>query len=100
MRIFAVKTFANYPKTAKFKGFTRERFPLYGTLYSDRKNSVGMKAQRAVLTAVALRALVSLVLHVLPPPLHQKLRPLPQDFLQRALQMTDLGGLGEEREMG
>ena len=31
MRIFAVKTFANCPKIAKFaKVFTRERFPLYG----------------------------------------------------------------------
>ena len=33
MRIFAVKTFANCPKTAKFvKVFTCERLPLYGML--------------------------------------------------------------------
>ena len=32
MKIFAVKTFANCSKTAKFeKVFTHERFPLYGT---------------------------------------------------------------------
>ena len=32
--IFTVKTFANFPETAKFaKVFTRERIPLYGSLF-------------------------------------------------------------------
>ena len=35
VKTFAVKTFANYPKTSKFaKVFTCERFPLYGILVS------------------------------------------------------------------
>ena len=35
-KIFAVKTFVNSPKIAKFaKTLTRERFPLYGTIYGE-----------------------------------------------------------------
>ena len=40
MKIFAVTTFANCPKTAKFaKVFTRKRFSLYGICSSDSRKA-------------------------------------------------------------